>query len=424
MKIELIIPPNPYLGDDKRNPPLGLLYVAAAAEQAGYNPLITDLRGKKPGEFADHIQVSDIYGITASTPDYPRALTIAEIAKQKNPKSWTVLGGIHATALPQEINNLFDKVVVGEGEDSFIRLLEDFSINNHSNRFYKIPAIANIDSIPFPARSLLPFDSVFSKNAFKINGDYAGTIITSRGCANNCSFCASDKMWHRKVRFRSPDNVVEELRCIIDRYKVRDFRFQDDTMTLKKDRLEELCRKMIPLDIRWRATTRVDQADESRLQMMKEAGCEELGYGVESLSQEVLDKHAKMINLDQVYRALENTAKVGLKSRLFLIIGLPGEPPGYSERLEAFLKKANPDGVDLSTLVPYPGSDIYHNPQKYNIRFKNQDFGVYHMTLGLVGGEVERPLTFIHDKLSEEEIIFERKKSLEIIRQRKMIKNF
>jgi len=158
--------------------------------------------------------------------------------------------------------------------------------------------------------------------------------------------------------------------------------------------------------------------------MMKEAGCEELGYGVESLSQAVLDQHAKMINLDQVYLALENTAKVGLRSRLFLIIGLPGEPPGYSQRLDDFLKRANPDGVDLSTLVPYPGSDIYHNPTKYGIKLKPNGFEIYHMTLGLAEGEVDRPLTFVHDKLSEVEIMAERKKCLELIRKRKMVKNF
>ncbi len=425
MKVNLVILPNPYLGDDKRNPPLGLLYLGAVAEKEGYDVCMTDLRSRKLEDFSKYIIDADVYGITASTPDYPLAVEIAKIAKLKTPKSLTVLGGIHATALPNLVDSSFDKIVVGEGENAFLKLLNDFCECRLTDRIYSSHLIRDLDSIPYPAWHLLPFNSVFSKNAFQAGADeYAGTIITSRGCASKCSFCASDAMWSRRVRFRSANNVVGELKGIIENYGVKNFRFQDDTMTLKRDRLEELCKKIGPLGIKWRATTRVDQADIERLTWMRNSGCEELGYGVESLSQEVLDKHSKMINLDQVYRALENTEQLGMKSRLFLIIGLPGEPPGFSSRLEEFLKKANPDGVDVSTLVPYPGSDIYHNPKKYGIKLKEHDFSRYHMTLGLRDHEAERPLTFIHDVLSEEEIIEERRKSLEIVKRRKMIKNF
>jgi radical SAM superfamily enzyme YgiQ (UPF0313 family) len=157
---------------------------------------------------------------------------------------------------------------------------------------------------------------------------------------------------------------------------------------------------------------------------MKDAGCEEVGYGVESLVQDVLDRNSKNIRLAQVYEALDNAAKVGIRVRLFFIVGLPGEPPGFSERLEAFLKRVTADGIDVSTLVPYPGSDIFHNPGKYGIRLKHKDFNIYHMTLGLRGNEVERPLTFVHDVLSEEEILRERRLSLEIVKQHRMVRNF
>jgi len=424
MNIELLIPPNPYLGDDKRNPPLGLLYLASVAEKGGYSVRINDLRGKNPEQFRAEIGPADIYGITASTPDYPLSLEIARMAKSINPASWTLLGGIHATSVPESIDNIFDKVVLGEGEISFMNILEDYKNKRNDKRFYQNQVIKNIDTIPFPARHLLPFDSVYSKNAFSVGGEYAGTLITSRGCSNKCSFCASPTMWGKGVRFRSPDNVVQELYQMIKRDNIRSFRFQDDTMTLRKDRLRELCTKIGPLGIKWRATTRVDQADTERLKIMKEAGCEELGYGIESLSQEVLDRNSKHITLEQVYRALDNTREAGLKSRLFFIIGLPGETLGFSDRLDSFLERTRPDGVDVSTLVLYPGCALFRNPSKYGLEIKENDYARYHMTLGLIQGEVTRGLTFKHDNLTEDQMIEERRKSLEIIKRRKAIKNF
>ncbi|MFA5393586.1 MAG: radical SAM protein [Candidatus Ratteibacteria bacterium] len=422
LQIELLIPPNPYLGDEKRNPPLGLLYIASVAEKNGYPVRITDLRSKKLEEFQGLIGDADIYGVTASTPDYPMALEIARIAKHKNSSSWTVLGGIHATAVPKNILPDFDKIVIREGEYSFLQILEDYKNGRKDQRFYESPYITNLDEIPFPARHLLPFDSVFSKNALSINGDYAGTLITARGCPHKCSFCSSDAMWGKRVRFRSPDNIIGELDEMIKK-GVRSFRFQDDTMVLKKERLTELCNKMIPLEIKWRTTTRVDHADLDMLNLMKDAGCEEVAFGIESLLSEVWNINSKHINMVQIHDALENTRKAGLKSRLFFIIGLPGEKPGFANRLEEFLKRENPHGVDVSTMVPYPGSDLFNNPQKYGFVLKPEDFSLYHMTLGLRTGEAERSLTFIHDTMTQEQIIYERQQALEIIKQRKLIKN-
>ena len=423
--VELLVPPDPFLDDDMRNPPLGVLYLAAVVRQKGYDVRISDLRGKTSEEFAGLVGASDVYGITSASPEYMTAVSIARVAREKNPGSCIVLGGIHATSVPDSIDPVFDVVVVGEGEDAFLRLLDDREAGREMPGRYQSPAINDLDSLPYPARDLLPFDSVFSKNAFSVGGEYAGTLITSRGCPYNCSFCASETMWQRSnVRFRSPDNVIGELSEMIETYGVRCFRFQDDTMTLRRARLKELCDKMTPLDIRWRTTTRVDQADVERLQMMKDAGCEEVGYGIESLSQEVLDRNAKGIRLEQVYEALENTARVGLKARLFFIIGLPGEPPGFTDRLGEFLKRVQADGIDVSTLVPYPGADIYHHPERFGITLKHTDFSIYHMTLGLRGDEVERPLTFVHDVLSEEEILRERQTALELVKQYKMVKNF
>jgi anaerobic magnesium-protoporphyrin IX monomethyl ester cyclase len=425
MKVNLVIPPDPFLGDDLRNLPLGIMYIAAVTRDKGYDINVTDLRGKGNEDLIDYIDLNqDVYGFTSSTPSFCNASDLAKKIKFQNPKALTILGGIHATSLPESIEDEFDKVVVGEGEQSFLEILKDLEKGESFKRFYKSNLIKNLDSIPFPARELIPYDSAFSRNALSVDGEYAGTIITTRGCPGNCSFCGNRTMWGKGIRFRSPDNVLKEIDEMIEKYDIKHFRFQDDTMVLKKSRLKELCEKMTPLEIKWRATNRVDHTDLELLKLMKKSGCEEVGYGIESLDQEVLNKNNKKITIKQIYEAIKNTKKAGLQSRLFFIIGLPGEKSGFSRRLEEFLEKTDPEAVNIHTFVPYPGSPIFHNPDKYGIKLKPLEFEKYHMTLGLKDDELERPLTFEHDILSEEEIKEERRKCLELTSSRKIIKNF
>jgi len=425
MKLELLIPPNPYLGDDKRNPPLGMLYLAAIAEKQGYEIRVTDLRGISLDCFDELIpRNSQAYGITASTPDYPLAKKIAEIVKLKNPSAWTILGGSHATTSLEEIDPIFDKIVVGEGEQSLLRILKDFEKGNSDQRIYKSKLITNLDSIPFPAFHLVPFDSAFSVNALYVGAGPTGTIMTSRGCPFSCSFCANTAVWNKHVRFRSPENVVEEIKSTMEKYGIKNFRFHDDTMMLRKKRLEELCRRIKPLGIKWRAATRVDTASESSLKQIKDAGCEEIAYGFESFSQEVLDKVNKGIQVKDFYTVLAATKKVGLKSRLYLIIGLPGEQPGFADRLINFSEQTKPDAIDLSTFVPFPGSDIQRNPKKYGFGLKNEeDFSHYVFTRGLKNGEDDQDFTFEHDVMTNNQLKNERRRSLEYIMKKKMVKN-
>ncbi|MFA6023162.1 MAG: radical SAM protein [Candidatus Pacearchaeota archaeon] len=423
MKFELIIPPNPYLGDDKRNPPLGLLYIASKVERDGTKVRVSDLRGKDLGELENIIGNADVYGITASTPDYLTAKEIAFKIKSKNYKSKIIIGGIHATSVPNEIDKIFDKVVIGEGEQIISKILKDIN-KGDKTRFYQDSPIENLDEIPFPAYHLIPFESAFSKNAFEVGGEPAAAVITSRGCPYSCSFCASRKMWPGKVRFRSTSNVINEVNWLKKDYGIKNFRFQDDTMTFDYKKIKSLCEELAPLEIKWRAATRVDKISLEVLKSMKNSGCEEIAFGVESLCQDALDKVGKRVEVSDFYKAMNISKEAGLKTRLYFIIGLPGEAPGFADRLIKFTQETNPDGIDVSTLVPYPGSDIYHHPEKYGIVIKPENFSKYNMTLGMKEGEIDRPFTFIHDILSENELKYERKIALEYVKSRKMVLNF
>ncbi len=423
--VELIIPPNPYLGDPMRNAPLGLLYIAAMLELNNIAVKVTDLRDKT--DCKKEIGFADIYGFTASTPDYPAAIALANIAKRKNPNAWVALGGVHATCMWNNIDPIFDKVVMGEGECSILDLVSDHILTagkNHARYYYRSAPIHNLDTIPFPARHLLPFRSAFSEHALFHNAGPTATIITSRGCPFACAFCCSEKLSGRLVRFRSSENVLAELNEIIHRYGVTNFRFHDDTMTLNRNRLMKICEGMKPLKIRWRAETRVDQVSPEMLRGMKEVGCEEIAFGVESLSQDVLDVSNKGIHVSNVSDAIIAAKLAGMQVRLYFMIGLPKEKPGFADRLISFCEKLHPDAVDLSTFVPFPGSAIYENPEKFGLTLLNQNFGEYVMTKGLGNSETESDFAFQHDVMTNDELKEERKKALEYLKSMKMVKNY
>ena len=409
LRIVLIIPPMPFLLDQKRNCPLGILYIGSALEANKYDVDIVDLRGVKNSDWGRVIPPAGIYGITAVTPEYNTALKIAQFIKGRH-QACVILGGVHATVMPEKIDTIFDKVVIGEGEEVILEAVEDYK-KKITKRFYQGSRIDDLDKIPFPARHLLPFDSVFSDKLVQ-PGLPATTIIASRGCPFGCSFCASKKVWKRHAKLRSPDNIVNEIKQIIKTYKVSSFRFIDDIVSLNKDICFELCKKLEPLQIRWRANTRVDIADQEMLKMMKQSGCLEVDFGIESISQTVLDMNNKGTKLSAIFKTVEYAKKAGLRTRLFFIVGLPGEELGFADRVIDFCKKTDPDGIDVSTFVPYPGSDVYENPAKYGIKLEAASFDEYIFTLGLDDAELNKGFFWKHPNLSCEELREERKKVL------------
>lgn len=422
MIISLIIPPSPFLGDQKRNAPLGILYIAAWLEEHGHKVFVSDLRELPESLWSRKIHYGEIYGITATTPEYPYAIEIAQKIKFWQKSALIVLGGVHATSETKSIDPVFDKVIIGEGEEAVLELLDDLQ-NKVSKRFYSsISRERNLDSLPFPARHLLP-ESSFVSLTSTVAGQRATTIIGSRGCPFNCAFCASKVMWDRHVQFRSPDNIVAEIKMLIAKYDIRHFRFQDDTITLKKSWIFELCDKLEPLNITWRCTTRVDQAHPEILQRMKQAGCYEVAFGIETLEDKVLEMTNKQITTLQMIAAIDDAHFAGLKTRLFFMIGLPGQDKDIADNIIQFIDETHPTAVNLSTFVPMPGSDIYHNPSKYGIEIIEQDWSKYTMSKGLYGDEMNHPFIFKHDKLTDEELRAARKKILEYFEQHNLIYN-
>ncbi len=364
MKVTLISPPSPFLIDQKAFPPLGLLYVAGFLEQNGIDIIVADLADKET-ELENALESyidSNIYGITSTSPQYPQALKILKILRRRNPKARVVIGGAFPSSLPDKcIHDGFDFVIAGEGEKAMLKLITNIE-KEYSPSIIRASYIQELDTIPIPARHLVDIRS-FSYN---IDDGQGTTLITSRGCPYECSFC-SKEVWQRGTRFHSTDHVITELEHIINKYEFKHFLFLDDTITIRRKRLLELCSRMETLDIKWRCYARTTTTREMLI-AMKKAGCVEIGVGVESGSQKILDIADKQETVEQNAAFVELCKQVGITANVFIMIGLPGETYETVEETRRWMERVRPDKFGFNIFMPYAGTPVYKNPDRYDIQ--------------------------------------------------------
>ncbi len=363
MKVTLISPPSPFLIDQKAFPPLGVLYLAGFLEERGVTVDIADLADRESGLVTALEPYSDaeIYGITSTSPQYPQAREILKILRKLNPAARIAIGGAFPSSLPDKcIQDGFDFVIQGEGEEALFQL-----ITNQERReklgILHASYIRDMDTIPFPARHLIDILSF----GYEIEDGLGTTLITSRGCPFTCSFC-SKEVWQCGTRFHSTSYVISELEHLIGNYGFRHFLFLDDTITLRRDRLLEMCCRIQSLDIKWRCYARTTTTEEMLL-AMREAGCVEIGVGVESGSQRILDTVNKKETVEENERFVRLCQEVGITANVFLMIGLPGETYETVEETRIWMERVRPQKFGFNIFMPYPGTPVYKHPDKYDI---------------------------------------------------------
>ena len=330
------------------HPPLGLGYLAAYLEKNNHEVAIFDATLKNASLeqtlLAIKIFLPNLVGITVLSRGHNKAREIINEIKKIFPKLPVVIGGTQVTAAPAEVMADFkaDFAVIGEGE---ITLAELVSALGGKNKFSDIDGLAyrekkkirinhkrklieNLDKIPFPAWHLMPPGQYRIAPILEpIHASPVAPILTSRGCPYNCSFCASNVTWQRKLRFRSPENVIGEIKLLKEKYGVKEIHFADDNFTMDTKRAEEICDRLIEenIDLPWQCPNgvRIDRLPLSLLRKMKKAGCYAVGLGIESGNQKILDKNSKNLNLKVVPQVLEDLRKVGIESYGFFILGLP-----------------------------------------------------------------------------------------------------
>ena len=369
LTIELIHPPHPNSTEDRLDAPLGLLYIASSLEKDGYSVRVNDLSGIHD-ESSWNIGKADIYGTTIYAPTMNISEKIARRCQEKNPLSKIVAGGAHPTAVPKEISNLFDIVGIGDGEEIMLEIARDYPNNK---RFYKKDLEKNLDIYPNPSYHLI--DPFSYKRKFE--GEQAITILTSRGCPYRCAFCGLSEQ-HKIMRYRSPENVIEEIQSIQKKYGINKFNFQDDTFTVDKKRLHKLfdAFKNLGIGFRMHGRSGLDTPEDYR--MAKEAGCDVIAWGIESGSQKMLDRMNKKTTVKKNEDVIKWAKENGLTTRAFFVIGFPGEDKYTLEETKEFIERANPDQYFVSNFVPYPGTDVWNNPEKYGVTKIYTDFENYY----------------------------------------------
>lgn len=327
----------------------------------------------------------DIIGISIVSPAFNASIMIAKTIKRLYPESIVVAGGYHPTACPSEVldKDVFDIVVLGEGEKTFTQivssdnlthdlpLIKGICFKNKKDKIIFTPPqslVENLDELPFPAFDLMPIDK-YPPYILGVKSKKYLPLISSRGCPYGCIHC-SKAIFGRRVRFRSPDNIVTEIEHLIETYGIYDFYFQDDTFTLIPERIERFCDLIIEknLDIKWWCLTRTDAITEPLIKKMCQAGCIELIFGIESADPVVIEAINKGIDIEQSIEVIRCVRKYGIKSRVFFIVGLPKQDEESIQKNVEFLRKVRPDVVSVAPLVPYPGSEIKERADELGIK--------------------------------------------------------
>lgn len=375
MKIVLVNPPQ-----DTRYPlpPMGLSLIAAVLERKGHQVTVVDANALKlrAEEVAPYITNADVIGLTAMTPTINAAISIARHLKQNNSHSMIILGGAHASLLPEETLTTapqIDIAVRGEGEETITELLQALEdkqpldsipgINYRRNGEIISTAArstnVDLDSLPFLAHHLLPW------KRYKPYPPYGRalpftTLITSRGCPYDCSFC-SKPIFGNKFRGQSPERVVDEVAYYKEKFGIKEVAFHDDIFTLNKRRAHAIADEMMKRGIKiyWTCETRVNLVDKELLRHMKQAGCYAIAYGIESASPEILDTLSKGITLEQVEEAVRLTREEGLLTIGYFMIGSPGESPETIVKTIEFAKRLRLDFAQFGITIPFPGTKLY-----------------------------------------------------------------
>lgn len=359
-------------------PPLGLALIAAVLEKAGCAVSVIEANTLKlkPDEVVRLAAGADVVGLTAVTPTINAAIAIARHLKKANPNVHIVLGGAHATILPEETLTAapeIDMLVRGEAENTFIELLQALEAKQMPDKIAGISyrqagrvvsnpagtAGIDLDSLPFLAYHLLPWRNY---RPHPPHGRYLpfAAMITSRGCPYRCSYC-SKPIFGTKFRGQSPERVADEVAYHQKKFSVREIAFYDDVFTLDKKRAHGIAEELVRrgLKVHWTCETRVNLVDGELLRHMKQAGCYSVAYGIESGSQEVLNTLDKGITLEQVAEAIHLTREAGLEAIGYFMIGSPGESVETIRETINFARKLRLGFAQFAVTTPFPRTRLY-----------------------------------------------------------------
>ena len=358
--------------------PMGLGYIGAMLRQAqcGVEVLDINLNGYDQNFLTDFLKNTQgkykLFGIGSMVTAYQYSKWLSKQIKKYTPDALVLAGGSLCTAGELLLRNSdIDIVCIGEGEKVITDIVEAIRSNKDfaliSNILLKRgrdiistrrESPMDIDSISFPAWDLFEMDQ-YTKNSYLVPTNVPSiTMITERGCPFNCTFCYRN--FGRKTRHRNVNNVIEEIKTVIDRYGIGHIDFLDEIFNVNPIQVKELCKNIIHegIKITWRCIGRTDLVDKETLEIMYGAGCKWIGYGIESGSQEMLNRMNKRQKIENVDKSIALSRKVGMIVTGTFIIGMPGETEQTIQESREFFKRNEIFNIPFFP-VPYPGTILY-----------------------------------------------------------------
>lgn len=362
-------------------PPLNLMYMAAVLERAGHAVRILDLyaEGLSDAEFLARAREfgPELAGFATYTASFDMAAAGARLLKKEFPGLKTAAGGIHASYLPAQClrGGDFDCAVVGEGETTMLELAGALAAGKNiegvaglvllkDGKPFATPQralIEDLDSLPEPAYHLINLSNYYLGITRAVSTAPAASVLTMRGCPYQCTFCSHHYGYGGRIRKRSPRLVVAEMKKLYDQYGAREFQFEDPSFTCDPGHVKEICRLILEsgMKISWNCNVRANTASEELFAAMEAAGCRRALLGVESGSQEMLDRMKKGITLDAVRKTMALARRHRMRVNAAFILGTPGETEETARQTNAFARELDPDYVMFSVYIPSPGGELF-----------------------------------------------------------------
>ena len=390
--VSIVIPPSPFLADERVFPFLGPLKVASALQEKGVDVDVLDLSGISNYEevLTDYLsnQGKDVgnIGITATTPQFPHAVKLAEVIRKKSPNARVIFGGAHATMVGSAKNadvksglerrgtrafeqmvDTFDVIVVGDGEEAIMEAIgpdspKVINAGERDSKFFL--QRGTLENYPFPARELIDMNSYH----YQIDGKDAQSMIAQLGCPFECGFCGGrNTTSFRMARTRTPESILDEVDVLVKKYDKQGIMFYDDELNINNDSLMSLMENLIKyqeknkIDLSLRGFVKAELFTLEQARMMYRAGFRVMLSGVESGDDGILETMRKHTTRAINSAWVANCHAAGLKAKALMSIGHAGETRKSIENSLEWVLSNRPDDVDWTIITQYPGSPYFDN---------------------------------------------------------------
>jgi anaerobic magnesium-protoporphyrin IX monomethyl ester cyclase len=384
MDIGFIFPSCDYLYDPFRGDPHTHFQVLTVLEDnfgGSVNVSLIDLRGIEKKFALQHISAQDVYLHSVYTLDYHEQVALVEAIRERYPKALHIAGGPHANLYREECLDIFDTIILGDGEEVIQQVIKDIRASK-LEKLYRQDVPVDINLYLPPRRNFLPIAAIAKPDMLRLKNNRAfddllgTTVIFSRGCPYHCHFCEMQlSEFSRGIRYRNANFVEDEIEYLKKEYQIKGINVLDEiSIPLSSKKAIEHLEAIGRTDIFWRGQCRVDGLTPDIVRLASESGCIQMSLGIESASQQSLDIINKKIQLDRAKETISLLKENGIETRTYFVMGLPGEPENIVDLTWSFIQETNPDMVFLSLFAVRPGTEVFNNPQKFGIKEVYEDW--------------------------------------------------